>query len=312
MATEEISCVICDEKAEKQESLGGETLTYYFDCTNCGKYAAPVEAYSMLSEEIRQDSIRRAAVSHEIFRRQQEGHVKLTCDNLSEWASNDLPTPGEQIENIILWLGESTRAVGISLKFATATNRARFGTVSKEALNELRKFLLSEKLIELAMHGDCSLTIPGWGKYHELRSGRTDSMTGFMAMRFAKDTEIAYRSCFIPAARRAGFELKTVNEEPEHGLIDDQIRVGIFTSRFTVADLTHDNSGAYFEAGFAEGNGKPVFYTCKREFFENSEVHFDAEHQVITMWSEEEFKEAGDQLTAMIRRKFPDEAKMED
>jgi nucleoside 2-deoxyribosyltransferase len=45
--------------------------------------------------------------------------------------------------------------------------------------------------------------------------------------------------------------------------IDDQMRVALRTSRFVVADLTRGNRGAYWEAGFAEGLGRPVIYTCR-------------------------------------------------
>ena len=34
---------------------------------------------------------------------------------------------------------------------------------------------------------------------------------------------------------------------------------------FVISDLTHDNSGAYWEAGYAEGLGKPVIYICEEK-----------------------------------------------
>ena len=35
-----------------------------------------------------------------------------------------------------------------------------------------------------------------------------------------------------------------------------------------ISDLSHGNYGAYWEAGFAEGLGKAVIYTCERTIFE--------------------------------------------
>ena len=46
-------------------------------------------------------------------------------------------------------------------------------------------------------------------------------------------------------------------------------------ARFVIADLSHDNNGAYFEAGFAEGIGLPVVYTCEVKKFEAKKTHFD-------------------------------------
>ena len=65
----------------------------------------------------------------------------------------------------------------------------------------------------------------------------------------------------------AGFDLFKSDDEPRAGLIDDQLRVDIQSSDFLIADLTHDNLGAYWEAGYAEGLGKPVIYTCEQENF---------------------------------------------
>ena len=43
-------------------------------------------------------------------------------------------------------------------------------------------------------------------------------------------------------------------------------------AKFVIVDLTHDNHGAYWEAGYAEGLGKPVIYVCKKDKFE-TRVH---------------------------------------
>ena len=48
-----------------------------------------------------------------------------------------------------------------------------------------------------------------------------------------------------------------IKELHEHDLIRD--------AKFVIADLTHDNNGAYWEAGYAEGLGKPVIYICEKE-----------------------------------------------
>jgi nucleoside 2-deoxyribosyltransferase len=59
-----------------------------------------------------------------------------------------------------------------------------------------------------------------------------------------------------------GFILRRLDDEPKAGLIDDRMRAEIQASRFVIVDLTHMNRGAYWEAGYAEGLGKPVIYTC--------------------------------------------------
>ena len=53
-------------------------------------------------------------------------------------------------------------------------------------------------------------------------------------------------------------------------MIDDRLRVEIQSARFLIADLTHENRGAFWEAGYAEGLGKPVIYTCEESVFNTS------------------------------------------
>jgi nucleoside 2-deoxyribosyltransferase len=134
-----------------------------------------------------------------------------------------------------------------------------------------------------------------------------------MAMAFGDaETDEAYRTCFKPAIAQCGFELRRIDEKPPAGLIDNRLRVEIRRSRFLVVDLTHDNRGAYWEAGFAEGLGKPVIYTCETEHFERSGTHFDTNHQHTIVWNSQSFGEVASHLKDTIRATIPAEAKMFD
>jgi len=75
---------------------------------------------------------------------------------------------------------------------------------------------------------------------------------------------------FKPTVLQTGFTLKRLDEEQKAGLIDDQLRVEIRQSKFLLAELTESNSGAYWEAGYAEGLGKPVIYLCSNEYFQKT------------------------------------------
>ena len=98
------------------------------------------------------------------------------------------------------------------------------------------------------------------------------------------------------------------------GLIDDKLRVEIRRSKFIISDLTDDNNGAYWEAGYAEGLSMPVIYICEEEKFKTSKSHFDTNHHLTVLWKDDEagLKKFTDELKATIRATFPAEAKMED
>jgi len=111
---------------------------------------------------------------------------------------------------------------------------------------------------------------------------------------------------------QAGFELVKLDDNPKAGLIDDRLRVEIQSSDFIIADLTHDNHGAYWEAGYAEGMGKPVIYTCEKQKFETVKTHFDTNHHLTIVWDQNSPEEAGEALKATIRATLPQLAKLED
>jgi nucleoside 2-deoxyribosyltransferase len=121
-----------------------------------------------------------------------------------------------------------------------------------------------------------------------------------------------FAKCFKPAVEQTGFELIRLDEKPRAGLIDDQLRVEIRSSRFLIADLTHGNFGAYWEAGYAEGLGKPVIYTCEKAVFDNQEIHFDTNHHLTVLWNADNLEEAAKRLKSTIRATLPADAKLDD
>jgi nucleoside 2-deoxyribosyltransferase len=150
----------------------------------------------------------------------------------------------------------------------------------------------------------------GWLRYELLKKGHVLSRKALMAMKFG-DSELdqVVESCFRPAVSRAGFTLYTIIEDQPAGLIDDQLRVALRTSRFILADLTHGNNGAYWEAGFAEGLGRPVIYTCRETDWGLRSSHFDTNHLVTIIWETANLHRAGARLTTTIRATLPAEAK---
>lgn len=79
-----------------------------------------------------------------------------------------------------------------------------------------------------------------------------------------------------------------------------------------IADLTHENRGAYWEAGFAQGLGKPVIYTCEKYKFNQQKTHFDTNHYTTVIWDRKDLEKAARDLKSTIRETLPDEAKLTD
>jgi nucleoside 2-deoxyribosyltransferase len=116
---------------------------------------------------------------------------------------------------------------------------------------------------------------------------------------------------FRPAVKEAGFQLYRLDDKPEAGLIDARLRNEIRNCRFLIADLSHANAGSYWEAGYAEGLGKPVIYTCEKSVFDPKAAtvarpHFDTNHHLTVIWEESDPQTAARKLKETIRFTIPE------
>ena len=263
---------------------------------------------------------RRSRLSHVLRRMQRDGKMAGFClDDLKRWGLEDpLPSPAEQLDELILWLGrqgDPAMAIEVPAPEVEAWIGARINRRSPG--NGLGWLLMQEETKSSVRSGistyvTAALTMAGWERYHAIRRGRIDSRKAFMAMKFNEPgVETAYISCFKPAVSNAGFELYEMRDQQQAGMIDDQMRVAIRNSRFVVADLTHACRGSYWEGGFAEGLGRPVIYTCETTAWEKERPHFDTNHLATVIWDSGDFDQAARQLTAIIRNTLPNEAKMD-
>jgi hypothetical protein len=65
-------------------------------------------------------------------------------------------------------------------------------------------------------------------------------------------------------------------------------------------------------AGYAEGLGLPVIYTCEEGIWNEKKTHFDTNHMVTIIWNAANLDAAAANLTATIRATFRSEAKQSD
>lgn len=91
----------------------------------------------------------------------------------------------------------------------------------------------------------------------------------------------------------AGYQALIMNKKEHVNRIDDEIIADIRRSRFVVADFTHGEKGVrggvYFEAGFSQGLGLPVIWTCREDMLSEeseSKLHFDIRQYNFLGWSE--------------------------
>jgi len=305
----------------KRISDGGEVT-----CPCCGTYrisgsAAEVATHWDLPEE------KWAALSYSIRRIAERAQPStITSQTLAALReSAELPAPSEALDGLVVWFAKISPWPGAKFDITYPEFRAVIGAVDESAFDAYVGWVRetgwfdstnSETSAGAAIL-QTSLTPAGWERYRELTSTGFGSRHAFMAMKFGDpELDSLLTQHFAPAIKEAGFDLRTVADGQAAGLIDDQIRVGIRTARFVVCDLTHGNQGAYWEAGFAEGLGKPVIYTCREDVFispdKSVRPHFDTGHLATIVWSPENVLNAASRLKAMVRATLPGEANLED
>lgn len=316
MSDQQTTCPICGAVPRASpEGIGGKDATA-FECPRCGNYQLDNPYLPALRRRVVENPQEAAIVSHVVRRMQSSGKPPFLDTSL--WDSILLntppPSPAEQAENLILWLGSSVNAPG-EYQLFDPLSRAIVGALSDENLWWVFEHLMSEGLLQGTETGTAvRLSFAGWRAYEEIkRASPRQTRRAFMAMPYGNELlDRVFRDYFKPAAERAGFALLRLDEKPEAGVIDDKIRLEILRSRFVVAELTGGNHGAYWEAGYAEGLGRPVIYTCERAYFEDPGTHFDAEHLHTVVWEEATLAAAAERLTLTIRTTLPQEAKLDD
>jgi nucleoside 2-deoxyribosyltransferase len=287
-------------------------------CPRCGEYCVTGTLFAMLQHDRGWDEDDAAAISHALRRMQlSEKAPELTSDVLDRLKEDSaLPRPAEQADNLILWLGDSLVFSGRFIETDWNSLASIIGAVDAagakfvvDALKDLT--LIREERPE--QPGRLTLTFKGWDEFERLKRGRSDSRRALMAMAFSnKSLQAFFKDHLKPAVRLTGYELFRLDERPRAGLIDNRLRVEIRESRFIVADLTDVNAGSYWEAGFAEGLGKPVIYLCHQAVFDEKGTHFDTNHSHTIKWCEDNAEAASKELKATIRATLPGEAIMRD
>lgn len=316
-----MSCPVCGFAFATVEADPSGRDAVKVNCARCGTFGLTGSLNASLPALLTQRDAS-PKLSH-VARKAHESDQYIVVDTYTAQAilANPLPRPREQADLLVQWLALNSPGPGESIQVDYDTHGAIVGAKSHAGFALLVDHLLSTDIVtglhETYLSGQSvaqiALTFAGWDTYETLRLGGTTYRKAFMAMKFGDAILDDFLGSFLkPAAKRAGFDLFKLDDRPKAGLIDDRMRVEIRASDFVVADLTHDNLGAYWEAGFAEGLGKPVIYTCERSKFEATRTHFDTNHHLTIVWDLSDAEQAGRQLTETIRATLPHLARLTD
>jgi nucleoside 2-deoxyribosyltransferase len=316
------SCPVCKFNLEEEpSSQGGNKI---FNCLVCGKFKLTGTAQLMLPEYWKHYDDRRPVLSHFLRRMALTNTLPSLNDEMCKQIieKQSLPSPFEQSDSLIRLAGNQSPGPGEAAYFNALSLQAMIGAQSQVGLQFVRNGTIEAGLTTKHDKGGkqrdanlgLALTFEGWKRFDELTRGAHAGRTAFMAMQYhdAEELKKILDDCFRRAVSETGYRLLRLDDDPRAGLIDDRIRVDIQSARFVVVDLSHDNAGAYWEAGYAEGLGKPVIYTCEEKKFIENQTHFDTNHLTTVLWSSDDYMGTADKLKATIRATIPEARREED
>jgi hypothetical protein len=146
--------------------------------------------------------------------------------------------------------------------------------------------------------------LDGWESYEKEKRDLIAGAYGFIAMKFGDAVLDSFVEKVVKPTVKLGigFELHDMRDIARAGIIDNIMRSQIRDAVFVIVDLTHDNPRAYWEAGYAEGLGKPVIYICEHSKFDEAQTHFDTNHCTTVLWSDDDREDFSQELIATLRR----------
>jgi hypothetical protein len=161
-------------------------------------------------------------------------------------------------------------------------------------------------------------TLEGFEAYEAYKEGKAHSNFGFMALKFSTDDYISpadeiYKNYWKKAVQEAGYPLNALYEKSEAGNINNSMEAQIRKCKFLIADVTPPedtdtpNPNVMWEAGFAEGLNKPVFYVCDKNKKPKKRV-FDIDHHNTLYYDTSKMKEDCEELKATIFNTFAKDA----
>lgn len=303
--TEIFECPICKTSLDAPESA---IYTYgvgvILNCPRCGQLKITQEALDYLLQMHSLSDRQRANVSGWVREHLAElDNHPLTRENIYQLVKIKTPSFEEREIKAIRWFEEMTSFLGDAIFWGEPSLIAASYSLNYEEVEFLVDSSVAKGL--LARQGMQYAFISSLGYDFVSRLNvNPGSMIGFCAMWFDKSVARIWEEAIEPAIASAGYQPHRIDKKEHVNRIDDEIFADIRRSRFVVADFTHGNNGVrggvYFEAGFAQGLGLPVIWTCRKDMLSEEKLHFDIRQYNFLDWTEDNLDDFRDRLQKRI------------
>jgi nucleoside 2-deoxyribosyltransferase len=314
-------CPVCEIRTElyglndvsEVPEAGGRR--YRVDCPKCGSFkisdAVNHRLQGSAADQAKLSGIIRSATD-------QNGayHELITTENIGRIleTSGAPRSVDDQIANFMLKIADQVQFLGeFTPDESSMVWAARAYLPNDSFLDRLSEELAKQGWIREGPKSKLrsyTLRMKGWERVGELRRSSIEGNLAFVAMWFDREMDEIFDNAISPALESCGYQnAYRVDRETFSERIDSHIVAQIRRCSLLVADVTGDRGGVYYEAGLAEGLGKPVIWCCNKswetmmpvsiqpssgEVLESTlkkwpdQIHFDTNHFPHLMWSNHE------------------------
>lgn len=293
-------CPLCNR--EKFSILSTENDVYSIDCRICGVFRIHK---SLNPEEYSSDLYLLSGWTRERAEKNKDpltilpNEINPSEDGITVEGILSLPAIPRTIDESVIKLLDAVRrksgffgdeisiagSYDYTLAYLEHVKRAHFDF--RYPIHKLLEQVIGQGWIRLCgpEKSRYEITVEGLRQIEKAKEFVPQSTDCFVAMKFGdKLLDKAYTDAMIPAIEEAGYKpIQMAFEEHNNNIMDEMVAC-IRKCRFVVADLSFQNQNVYFEAGFAQGLGIPVIYTCHEYHVE--QIKFDTQHTNQIRWTE--------------------------
>ena len=281
-------------------------------CNDCGHFAMTREFYEDNIEYPRVDKSQIA--SYLYYHRSYDDHPKripcictqeltlsnhlhcVTMNEIQNWYPKSFH---EKVDLFLLNMDSRSHFLGDLIILSRGMIRSAFfvdrkpkgpmgthpGAVNTQA-HFFENYILKHGLVSAANSG-YYLEPEGLARVDELqRNQAKTSKNVFVAMSFSSEQD-SIREAIRAAIISCEFVPRIMDEIEHNNQIVPEMLHEIREARFVVAELSTGNNGAYYEAGYAAGQGKDVILLIRADV-PDKERHFDIRQANIILWKDEE------------------------
>ncbi|MFA5839975.1 MAG: hypothetical protein WC890_04890 [Candidatus Margulisiibacteriota bacterium] len=273
-------CPFCKRPAIEEKSPQNDSI--YVSCDVCGEY--------FITNDARREVVNKEYVndlylfSGYIKNQNRQGNKpSIATYDLKNILSSWHPiTAIEKLNQFLLFLDSQTNEFGQFILFEYDKMYPIVFSKSRDEFSSIVSAASELGYVEIKAKG-FKLTISGIKKIEELKETNVNSKYCFIARSFLDKYDAVVINGILPALENTGFLAIDLKTKTHNNLIDNEIVASIKKSRFVIVELSEENQGAYFEAGFAMGLKIPVIRVCHET--QKANLHFDASHYSTIFYS---------------------------